>query len=128
LRRFRPQASTVMAPQVSARTEVEFIATDADSIIVDATPDSIGPSGQTSTIVAVVRDPNGNLIKGKTINFLVDDVSGGTISPNQATTDRSGIASTVYTSNAVSSYEAVKVYATVDDEQAVNGFTLLTVG
>ncbi|MDP5030531.1 Ig-like domain-containing protein [Paraglaciecola sp.] len=114
--------------QVSARAEVEFIATDADSIIVDATPDSIAPSGQTSTIIAVVRDPNGNLIKGKTINFLVDDVSGGTISPNQATTDRSGIASTVYTSNAVSSFEAVKVYATVDDEQTVSSFTLLTVG
>lgn len=114
--------------EVSARTQVEFIATQADSIIVDGTPDSIGPSGQTSTITAVLRDPNGNLVKGKTINFVVDDVSGGTISPNQATTDRSGIASTVYTSNAVSSYEAVKVYATVDDTQGVTGYTLLTVG
>ena len=88
--------------QVSARTQVEFIATQANSIIVDGTPDSIGPSGQTATITAVVRDINGNLVKGKKVNFLVDDVSGGTISPNQATTDRSGIASTVYTSNAVS--------------------------
>lgn len=117
-----------LGAQVSARTKVEFIATEAHSIIVDATPDSIAPSGQTSTIIAVVRDPNGNLIKGKIINFLVDDASGGTISPNQATTDRSGMASTVYTSNAVSSYEAVKVYATVDDNQLVSSFTLLTVG
>lgn len=114
--------------EVSARTLVEFVATVADSIIVDGTPDSVAPSGQTSTITSVVRDPNGNLVKGKVINFLVDDVSGGTISPNQATTDRSGIASTVYTSNAVSSFEAVKVYATVADTPTVTSFTSLTVG
>lgn len=114
--------------EVSARTLVEFVATVAASIIVDGTPDSVAPSGQTSTITSVVRDPNGNLVKGKVINFLVDDVSGGTISPNQATTDRSGIASTVYTSNAVSSFEAVKVYATVADTPSVSDFTSLTVG
>jgi hypothetical protein len=114
--------------EVSARTLVEFVATVADSIIVDGTPDSVAPSGQTSTITSVVRDPKGNLVKGKLINFVVDDVSGGNISPNQATTDRSGIASTVYTSNAVSSFEAVKVYATVADTPSVSDFTSLTVG
>lgn len=114
--------------QVSARAQVEFIATLANNIIVDSTPDSVGPSGQTATITAVVRDINGNLVKGKQVNFLVDDVSGGNVSPNVATTDRSGIASTVYTSNAVSSYEAVKVHATVNDKQSVTSFTLLTVG
>lgn len=113
---------------VSARAEVEFVATVANNIIVDGTPDSVGPDGQTSTITAVVRDAAGNLVKGKVINFLVDDVSGGNISVNQATTDRSGIASTVYESNAVSTFEAVKVYATVDDDQSISSFTSLTVG
>lgn len=113
---------------VSARTQIEFVATQAHSIIVDATPDSIGPSGQTATISAVVRDPNGNLVKGKVVNFVVDDVSGGSISVNQGTTDRSGIASTVYTSNAVSSFEAVEVQATVADTPVVTDSTLLTVG
>nr|WP_254700696.1 Ig-like domain-containing protein [Paraglaciecola mesophila] len=114
--------------QVTARTQVEFVATQADNIIVDATPDSIGPTGEISTISAVVRDARGNLVKGKTINFLLDDVSGGQISPNQATTDRSGIAKTVYTSNALSTFEGVKVYGTVDDTQTVSDFTQLTVG
>ncbi|ABG40874.1 Ig-like, group 1 [Paraglaciecola sp. T6c] len=114
--------------QVTARTQIEFAATVADNIIVDATPDSIGPTGEISTISAVVRDARGNLVKGKTINFLLDDVSGGQISPNQATTDRSGIAKTVYTSNALSTFEGVKVYGTVDDTQSVSAFTLLTVG
>ncbi|WP_158770145.1 Ig-like domain-containing protein [Paraglaciecola sp. L1A13] len=114
--------------EVTARVQIEFVATVADNIIVDATPDSIGPTGEISTISAVVRDARGNLVKGKTINFLLDDVSGGQISPNQATTDRSGIAKTVYTSNALSTFEAVKVYGTVDDTQSVSAFTLLTVG
>jgi hypothetical protein len=114
--------------EVSARTQIEFVATEANNIIVDATPDSIGPMGQTSTISAVVRDLTGNLVKDKLINFLVDDVSGGQISPNQATTDRSGIASTVYTSNALSTFEGVKLYATVADKTEVTDFTLMTVG
>ncbi|MFT6331329.1 MAG: hypothetical protein ACJAYN_003283, partial [Bermanella sp.] len=114
--------------EVNARTLIEFIATVADNIIVDGTPDSVAPNGQTSIISSVVRDPNGNLVKGKVINFVVDDVSGGNISPNQATTNRSGIASSVYTSNAVSSFEAVKVYATVADTPTVSNFTSLTVG
>lgn len=114
--------------EVSAKVLIEFVATLANSIVVDATPDSIGPGGQTSTITAVVRDASGNLVKNKLINFLVDDTSGGTISPNQATTDRSGIASTVYRSNAVSTVDAVKVYGTVADNQSVSDFTLLTVG
>ncbi|MFB1035121.1 MAG: Ig-like domain-containing protein, partial [Sinobacterium sp.] len=113
---------------VNARAEVEFVATVAHSIIVDGTPDTVGPDGQTSTITAVVRDAAGNLVKGKVINFVVDDVSGGNISVNQATTDRSGIASTVYQSNAVSTFEAVKAYATVDDDQSISDFTSLTVG
>jgi hypothetical protein len=113
---------------VNARAEVEFVATVAHSIIVDGTPDTVGPDGQTSTITAVVRDAAGNLVKGKVFNFVVDDVSGGNISVNQATTDRSGIASTVYQSNAVSTFEAVKVYATVNDDQSISDFTSLTVG
>lgn len=113
---------------VSARTQFEFIATAPNSIIVDASPDLIGPDGQTSTISAVVRDASGNLVKGKVINFRLDDVSGGLISPNSATTDSNGIASTVYTSNAVSSEDAVIVYADVSDNTSVTDFTTLTVG
>jgi hypothetical protein len=48
------------------------------------------------------------------INFVVDDVSGGTVSPNQATTNRSGIASTIY--------------ATIADTPSVSNFTSLTDG
>lgn len=113
---------------VSATATVEFIAIVADTIIVDASPDLIGPEGQTTTITAVVRDPTGNLVKGKVVNFRLDDISGGTIFPGTATTDSNGIASTVYTSTAPSSKDAVIVHAEVADDVAITDFTTLTVG
>lgn len=113
---------------VSARTQFEFIATTPATILVDASPDLIGPEGQTTTISAIVRDATGNLVKGQVVNFRVDDVSGGFVSPNSSTTDSNGIASTVYTSNAVSSEDAVVVHAEMAANTAVTDFTTLTVG
>lgn len=111
---------------VTARAEIEFIATTVNNVFVDATPDLIGPEGQTSTITALLRDGSGNLVKDKVVNFsLESDASGGSISPNSATTDSNGIASTVYTSNAVSGNNGVQIRAESD---GVSDFTLLTVG
>ncbi len=112
--------------QVTARTNVEFVATEVDNIIVDATPDLIGPEGQTSTITAMIRDARGNLVKDKEVTFrLTSDSSGGSISPNSAITDSNGIASTVYTSNGVSGDSGVTIEATSD---GVTESTDLTVG
>lgn len=110
---------------VTARANVDFIASEVKSVFVDATPDLIGPEGQTSTISAVVRDPGGNLVKGKVVDFTLIDSNGGSIEPNSAITGSDGIASTVYTSNAVSSQDGVLVEATADN---VTGSVVLTVG
>ncbi|MFC4699487.1 beta strand repeat-containing protein [Glaciecola siphonariae] len=112
--------------QVSARANIDFIASEVASIFVDSTPDVIGPEGQTATITAVVRDSRGNLVTGKTVNFsILADATGGSISPNTAITDSNGIASTVFTSNAVSQFEGVTIEAESDGE---TGITQLTVG
>ncbi|MDT0594207.1 Ig-like domain-containing protein [Glaciecola petra] len=112
--------------QVSARAVVEFVASTVDKIFVDATPDLIGPEGQTSTITAILRDDRGNLVKGKVVNFrLISDASGGSVSPNTAITDSNGIASTVYTSNAVSGDNGVTIGAESD---GIESTTDLTVG
>jgi hypothetical protein len=111
--------------QVTARASLEFVASDVDSIFVDATPDLIGPEGQTATVTAVVRDAVGNLVKGKTVNFrLFADSTGGSISPNTATTDSNGIASTVYSSNAVSSEDGVTIEAESDGVTAIPSLTV----
>ncbi|MFQ3249679.1 MAG: hypothetical protein ACI9O6_001487 [Glaciecola sp.] len=111
--------------RVSARANIEFIAEVVESVFVDATPDLIGPDGQTSTISAVVRDPSGNLVKGKVVDFTLIDSSGGSIFPNSAETGSNGVATTVYTSNAVSPENGVIVEATAD---SVTGSVELTVG
>ncbi|MFT5313719.1 MAG: hypothetical protein ACI8Z9_002212, partial [Paraglaciecola sp.] len=100
---------------VNARSTIEFIATQVDNIILAASPNDIGPDGQKSTITAVLRDPAGNLVKGKTVNFTNDDVSGGTIAPATSVTDSNGIASTVYTSQSVTSENAIEITATEPD-------------
>ena len=113
--------------EVTARAEIEFIATVPDSIQTDATPDQIGPDGQTSTITAIVRDASGNLVKGAVVSFNVDDTSTGSISPSQATTDGNGIASTVFTSGSVTSEDAVRITAAVTGTSVQDEVTL-TVG
>ena len=113
---------------VNAVTQVEFIAVEPFTLIADATPDIIGPDGQTSTITAVVRDPSGNLVKNTVVNFNVDDVSTGSISPSQSTTDSSGIASTVFTSGAPSSEDAVIVRASVASDETITDEVYMTVG
>jgi hypothetical protein len=111
---------------VNTRQVVEFIATEVDNIIISASPKSIGPNGQKSTITAVLRDQQGNLVKGKTVNFSAKDVSGGRISPATSVTDSNGIASTVYTSNTVTTENGVEITAT-DVESAKAAKTNITV-
>jgi hypothetical protein len=114
--------------EVSARIEMEFIATEPDSIQADASPDLIGPDGETSTITAIVRDDSGNLVKGAIVSFNVDDVSTGSISPSQATTGSNGIATTVFTSGSVTSEDAVVITAQISDDVGVSDSVYLTVG
>jgi len=113
---------------VSALTQVEFIATTPHTLIADASPDILGPDGQTSTISAVVRDLDGNLVKNSVVNFSVSDVSTGFVSPSQATTDSKGIATTVFTSGSVSTQDAVVITAFVADDPAIDDEVVLTVG
>lgn len=113
---------------VSALTQIEFIATTPHTLIADASPDIIGPDGQTSTISAVVRDVDGNLVKNSVVNFSVSDVSTGFVSPSQATTDSKGIATTVFTSGSVSTQDAVVITAFVADDPAIDDEVVLTVG
>ena len=113
---------------VSALTQIEFIATTPHTLIADASPDILGPDGQTSTISAVVRDVDGNLVKNSVVNFTVSDVSTGFVSPSQATTDSKGIATTVFTSGSVSTVESVVITAFVAEDTAIDDQVTLTVG
>jgi hypothetical protein len=93
---------TATAAGPSAQLTVLFVSTNPTQMTLQAVPTTIGAnpagsSGQQSTITATVRDNNDNPVANRAVNFSVNDVSGGVISPSTAVTNTSGQASTVYT-------------------------------
>lgn len=118
----------------STQIQILFIATDAETLDLQANPSVIGTNppgsdGEQSNIVAVVRDADNNLVKGKTVTFtLTQDITGGTISPSSAVTDAFGRASAVYTAGSVPSAEnGVEISATVVGEPEASDTARLTV-
>lgn len=93
-------AATIGTTQGNATAR--FIATVPAAIDLQATPTIIGPNqaGQTSersTLIAVVRDANGNPVKGIIVAFTnPSDPSGGNIDPPTAITDDAGRASSTF--------------------------------
>ena len=124
---------TAAANGVSSQRNVEFVATTAALMNISASPavvgvNSLGGVTQQSTITAQIKDAAGNLVKNKTINFTVLDVTGGTLSPGSAITDSQGIASTVYTAGTTTSAQnGVTVTGTVAGTPTVNASVNLTV-
>ena len=113
--------------ELTNQLEFEFFADTAATIKAQASPNSIGPNEQTSSISVVVKDANGNLVKNKRVKFVLEDVSGGSIFPATAVTDSSGSASTIYTSNSTSAKDAVSIEAIVEDTPAITDTVNITV-
>jgi hypothetical protein len=106
---------------------VEFIATNPASLDLQASRFIVGP-GEQSTIRATVRDPSGNLVKNQLIEFILDDVTGGTLSAGGDITNSNGQAETTYTAgNTVGASGAVTITADVVTNPAVMDSVELTV-
>lgn len=98
----------------------EFVAETAARIVAQASPASIGPNGETSIISVVVKDPNGNLVKNKDVNFkLTGDNTSGTLEPEKVTTDSNGSATSIYTSKAVSAVDGVEITTSINETNGV---------
>ena len=105
---------------------LQFIATQPDSIDVQGDPATVTPNGQ-SNITAIVRDPNNNLVTGATVNFTLDDTSGGSLRDGSVTTNTNGVAGTVYTAGSTSASEPATITATVSGTAIVDTVNI-TVG
>jgi hypothetical protein len=104
---------TATSGTATATRTVEFVATTAATIDIQASVSTIAPNEQT-TLTAVVRDPANNLVKNKTVTFSLIDTTGGTISTASAVTNSQGRAQTVYTAGSTTSAtDGVKVTASV---------------
>jgi hypothetical protein len=98
---------------VSASVDFSFISTTPSAIDLQASPSTVPITGQ-STLTAVVRDAAGNLVQNQTVDFTLQDVTGGSISLASAVTDVQGVAQTVYTaSKTASASNGVSITATV---------------
>ncbi len=136
-------ASNIATPaDITATTGVEsdtlrllVAATDPTQLSLQASPSVLSPSigdvSSFSTITAIVRDPNGQLVSGETVVFtLVAGPGGGeSITPGTAITDASGTASVSFVSgSATSAQDSVIIQAVVQSKPAIYAETELTIG
>jgi hypothetical protein len=111
----------------SIQANVEFVATTPTNLEIQVAPATVPADGQ-SQITSVVRDANGNLVKNQTVNFVLSDVTGGSLSVAQAITNSQGRAQTVYNaSSTTSALDGVRIDATVLNFPLVTNFETLTV-
>jgi hypothetical protein len=97
-----PAVITASGAAVSAELTLAFFATNPSQIDVQASPTTVPASGS-SNITAIVRDAQGNLVSGVTVDFQLTDRTGGSISVGSAVTNAQGVASTVYTATTTAS-------------------------
>jgi hypothetical protein len=110
----------------SVQLDIEFVAITPASLDLQASPFTISTNGQ-SALTATVRDAANNFVKNQTVNFVLTDVSGGSLSVAQAVTNSQGQAKTFYNaSNSTSAANGVRVDATVQGT-AVTDSALITV-
>lgn len=95
----------------SANLTVEFVATTAVTVELQASPLTVGV-GEQSELTALVRDGSGNLVKNKTVEFLIESGT-GSVSPGTDVTDSQGLAKSVYTASGTSAANGIVVRATV---------------
>lgn len=117
----------------TAQLDLLFVATTAHSMTLQAGPATIGTnpdggSAEQSEIIAVVRDPANNPVKGKQVDFTLTDTTGGRLASSSAITDAFGRAGVVYIAGAVPSAQGgVRIDAGVTDAPSVSNTVHLTV-
>ena len=104
---------TATAGTASAQRNIEFIATSASAIDIQSSAFTIAPNEQ-ATLTATVRDAANNLVKNKTVNFTLTDITGGSLTLASAVTNSQGRAQTIYTAaSGTSARDGVNIAATV---------------
>lgn len=123
-----PSVVTASGTGVSTQTDIDFIATTAAAIDVQASPSTININSQ-STVTAIVRDAADNLVEGKTVTFALTDTTGGTLSLGSAVTNDQGVAQTIYTaSSTTSATNGVVITAAVQGTSVSNTADLTVAG
>lgn len=121
-----PSVISATSNGVSAQVTINFVATTPSAIALQASPTTVATQGQ-STVTATVRDAVGNLVEGQTIDFTLQDSTGGTLSAASAVTNAQGQANVTYTAGPTTSpTNGVSITGTVQGT-SISGSTSLTV-
>lgn len=88
------EAADSSKPKTSV--DVEFVATVPAKVAIDATSTRVH-TRETSTLMALVTDINGNPVKNQTVDFTSVDLKGGQLNPASAKSNSSGVASVTFT-------------------------------
>ena len=117
----------------SVNLPVQFVATTPANIVIQANPGSVlqntaGTTDNQSTVEAIVRDANGNLVANRQVNFTaLQDLSNGSISPGIAITDINGRAQVQFIPGASSTANNGVVIQAEVGSTSINAQTSLTV-
>lgn len=76
--------------------DIEFVATTPAKVDIDASSSRVHTQ-ETSTIMALVTDANGNPVKNQVVDFTSGDLKGGQLNPASAKSNSSGVASVTFT-------------------------------
>jgi len=76
--------------------DVEFVATQPSQLEIDASSTRVH-TNETSTIMALITDANGNPVKNQDVDFTSTDLKGGQLNPASSKTNSAGIASVSFT-------------------------------
>lgn len=120
--------ATAAATGVSTAKTVEFIATQPAEITAQVSKTQLKP-GEQARITAVVRDAQNNLVKNQRVLFtIIEDISQGTLSVGEGTTDSLGRTTIAFTAGASGSgRDGVVIQTSLADTPSISTLRRLTV-
>ena len=99
--------------QIQTSQALEFVSSNPHDINIRASKTQVSTNDEAS-IIATVRDENGNLVKNAQVEFTLTDPTGGTLSPGSVRTDSQGRAISTYTStSSISEKDGVQITAQI---------------
>lgn len=110
----------------ATKLDIEYVATQASSLLMTAAP-RVVPTGGATVITATVLDGNANPVKGKLVTFETARAFGGVLSPS-AVTDSNGEASVTFTAGSLATENGqLVISAKVADAESVTATVALTI-
>ncbi len=111
----------------TAKLDFEFIATVPENVSLKASSTRV-PTGETSTMTALVTDANGNPVKNMEVVFASPDLRGGQLNPASAISNSDGEASITFTAGTLATeFEAIQIVAQVINTSIADSVVLTAV-